>query len=292
MSGVILYNNANAPLRLEWPSDWPNGVTGVTLAIYGTDGTVLRSALAATLPAATTTATSIVAGDTAVRFTAVGTFAPGDVFRLLSAYGVYEDLPIKSIDGTTVVFTRAARNDYATGSAIKPRHCTATQATTTVATWTKGREVSCVWQPSTATPAHTEMATVRSQEFSLAGLRETFAALYPDEYRAIEARWVAVEGQAELRIKARLMGWPQKFADVLVDQRALEPVTLDEIRLVALMSGGSQWADELTVARQSLAEQWKIFDERAKWFDDNEDHVEDKDKEVWSGEWRPSGRTW
>ena len=289
---MILYNHASAPLRLEWPTDWPSGVTAVTLAIYGKDGTALRTPTASTVPAATTTTAIATAGDTALSVTAVGTFVPGDVIRLVSVAGVYEDVPIQSIVGTMLALGRALRFDYAIGTAVRPRHCTATQATTTVATWTKGLQVSLVWQPNTATPAHTELTEVRSQEFSLAGLRETFAAMYPDEYRSIEARWTVMAGQAELRIKSRLLGWPERYIDTLVEQRALEPVTLDEIRLLSLMAGGSQWSDEIPVARTSLAEQWKVFDERAKWFDTNEDHIEDTDKEIWSGEWRPSGRTW
>lgn len=290
---TILYNHATAPIRLEWPTDWPTAVNAVTLAIYSKDGTVLRAASATTVPAATTTTANAVAGDTAIAVTAAGTFAVGDVIRLSRAGGVFEDVPIQKITGLAFTLGRALRYDYATGSAVSPRHCTTTQATTTTTTWTLGLQVELVWQPNTATPAHTDLDEVRSQEFSLAGLRETFAAAYPDEYRAIEARWDVMVRIVELRVKARMLRWPQRYIDTLVDQKMLEPIMLGEIRYQMLDSGGSAWSDEMVNARKYLDEQWKTFADQATWFDTNEDHTEDKENEIsFTGSWRPSGRVW
>jgi hypothetical protein len=300
MTTSILYNVAASPLRLDFPPDWPDGTTSITVGVKGTDGTVLLAPAAATLFTATTTTGVLAAGNYDVLLTSITGLAVGDVLRIKNTLGRAEDIEIAQLTpgiapAGTVRAVRAVRYDHAIGAAVSGRWATYNLNTTTVATWTKGREVQVIWQPySTGVaviPAHTEILIVRSQEFALPGLREVFANLYPDEYRVAEARWATLEDQARYRVEQRLL-LQGRHIDALKDQRAAEPIMLDTIRLLVLHSGGSQWADEVARCNTLLEAQWDRLDKSPLWFDDNQDDVEDKDKEIQRGDWRPFGRVW
>jgi hypothetical protein len=300
MTTSILYNVAASPLRLDFPPDWPDGTTSVTVGVKGTDGTVLLAPAAATMFTATTTTAGLVAGDYDVLLTSITGLAVGDVLRVKNTLGRAEDIEIAQLTpgvapAGKVTAVRAVRYDHAIGAAVTGRWATYNLNTTTVATWTKGREVQAIWQPySTAAivvQAHTELLVVRSQEFALPGLREVFANLYPDEYRVAEARWATLEDQARYRVQQRL-DLQGRHLDALKDQRAAEPIMLDTIRLLVLHSGGSQWADEVVRCNTLLEAQWARLDASPLWFDTNQDDIKDTAKEIAQSIWRPFGRVW
>jgi len=193
---------------------------------------------------------------------------------------------VDSITGLVVTLSRPLRYDHPATSVVEARHVTATQATTAAA-WVVGDRLQLVWKPNTTTPAHTEIVELRSRAFALAGLRSTYQALYPDEYRLIEDRWDTLESQSALRVSMTIAAGGRSV-NALKDQRALEPVMLGEIRKAAL-TGASQWQDRAEPHGKDLAQLWERFLSAPNWYDQNEDDTK-ASSEVADQVWRPGYR--
>ena len=286
---VLLQGSAAAPCRLEFPTSWPDDVTAVTYTIRDARGDTLVAATAATVPAADALTAAADVGDTEIGLNALVP-AAGDVLRIKGATTRAEDVKAVGVAAYVVSLARDLRYDHGMGAAVRCRFATATVDTTDADVWTPALRAIVTWQPNTATPAHTEEVIVRPAALAIAGLRETFDALYPDEYRLAEERWAVLEQQAVYRVglRARAAG---RFIDALKAQKELEPIMLDTIRLSLLTSAAGRWEDRIPQAERQLAADWAAFDAAAAWFDDNHDDAEGP-SEIGDAGWRPTGRGW
>ena len=295
MTTVLLYDHAAAPLRLEFPSSWPDAVAAVNIGIADTRGTVLLAPAAATVWAGTTLAANAAAGDTTVTLTGVAGLVRGDTLRVYTATVPAEDFTVKSITGTVVTLSRALLYDHTAGASVVGRFATATVDTTVTDTWSIALRAIITWTPDTATPVITDEAIVRPAALALAGLRERFVVVYPDEYRAIEARgpdgWDKLEGEARRRVEARLLS-TGRFLDALKRQISIEPIMMDTIRLLVMVSSGSKWTNQIPTVERMLAAAWEDFNRHAEWYDDNHDGVEQSRELKAAAPWNPIGRSW
>jgi len=277
------YNNAAFTIVYEYPLNWDiQNITGVNVTVDETDGTELVSSAAATIYTASTLNAASAVGDAHIQL-AVGAAAPapGRQYKIAaSSAGADEIVTCRYYDSTNryLYATQDYRQAHSTGTAIKGCYCSYDLDTSTVATYTKGKQLVITWFPTGSDDmASKELAEVASFVFGAADFEQRFASLYPRENSIAEKRngglnSILFETIESLKISLSARGLN---LDRVIDQSLLMPSITSLSRWIILLDGGDKWVVEREVAMAEYTRNFEILCSLPIWQDKDQDEVMD-----------------
>ncbi len=290
----IEYNNAAFSLRFEFPGDWlAQTITGVTLGVKDTSGNELLAAAACTLLDAGGTNAFQINGATEkddntfiIELTGGGSLptpVSGDRLDIAaSASGPAEEVTVLHYNSATFTVTTDVdlRYDHGDNTSVVGKYCTYDLDTSTVADWTKSKQIVLTWTPDTDDIPCKERGEIVISEFSIPGFNERFSMLHPREYEAaidpiMRLPTLLEEAHNQLRSELLLRGLA---VDRVVDQSQLIPSLMGKVRWLVLLNGDDRYEVERNVAQQEYARQFELLSTAPIWGDDNQDEVRDTDE--------------
>jgi hypothetical protein len=291
----LKYNDASQSLRFDCPSAWATTTT-LTITIKDNAGSDLLAAASAVLGfTADTTAAAASAGDsTIILTTGVSAMTGGYKFRLSKANDHSEDVECKSYVAATKVVTlaRPLAWDHATGSAVNALFFTYALSTSTVATWTAGREVLIIWTPTSGDDnAYTELARVVKHSMATSDLVSKFGTLYPNEFRLAQDRMTILEREASLYTDIRLQAKRRRLADA-IDQAAFEPCILDRMAWLVHLEGGEASVTERELFKVKFEDDFSLLCEQPIWFDADQGLDQEEEEVSTAGDFNLGARGW
>jgi hypothetical protein len=283
----IAYNNAAFTIPFEYPSEWDvASITGVNVSIDSNAGTALVASTAATIYTATTLYSSVAVGDAFVVL-AVGASAPqpGRQYKIsASSAGPAELITCHHYDSSLryLYTNNDIRYAHSSGTAVKGCYCSYDLNTSTVATYTKGKQLVINWAPAGSDDLPVkEMARIDGSMFGGADFDRRFKQLYPREYQMALDRdgnidWLVEESREQLNQTLTSRGLD---IDRVVDQNRLMPTTMNLARWLCLLDGGDEWETERKVALDEYVRSLELLCASPIWQDTDQDKVQD-DTEV------------
>lgn len=282
----IKYNDSSFTIRFEYPPSWAE-VASVTLTINDTGGTELLAATAATVWTTTATAAAVSVGDAYVEIsTPTDKPQPGDRYRIpgasVAAGGPPEIFTLYrwDSDNSYMYAEKEFRHPHPASANITAQWCTYALDTSTVATWTKGRQLVLIWTPNNdAFPVY-ERAEIAISDYSAADFESRFEILCPREHQVVKANNKDIgeyytEAREQLRIALRSRGM---FLERVVDQTIVMPVLMAFTRYLVTLQGGERWEAQREAAQ---AEYVRLFEELTNnpiWIDMDQDQARDDDE--------------
>lgn len=239
MTKQIKYGDSSFTLRGEFGDDWDMAnLTGVNITIRDTANTDLVAETAATLYTATTLGAASAKGDEYVALAGTpSAVSRGDrLYIAKSDLGPAETIVVHSYDSANKYVTAEDELKYShsSGTAVKGMWATYAFDVSTVATYTKGKEIVVEWDPNTDDPAYTEQYVIGDVAAALPGFWSDFAGIYP-------AVWEIAQGRNIDNLEEQiLMMFNQELADEgldpdrIVDQNIIKPTLIKYARFIIL----------------------------------------------------------
>ena len=279
----LKYNFATNYLRLEFPDEWkPDDITGVSLTITGTDGTVLQAAMAATKYANTDLDADVAAYlDEITLAAAAGNLAAGDVILIAGIAGA-ERRRVQGYDTTGKVATleEILREAHEKDDAVYP--CWVTSAaidTTTVATWTAGLPMTLTWTPTGSGQAFVELAEISKYSMAVEGLELRFEAVYKRAWDDFEkmGTFSIIREEAERQLRAELASNGLDY-NRIVDNDIFAPVLMDRMAWIWTLNGDENKKDEREAIGAEYNSKIAQLLKNPIWVDTDQDLIEDTDE--------------
>lgn len=277
----IEYNNSAFTLVFEYPPAWDiASITAVNIGIKDVGATELLAATASTIYTATTLNGAVAVGDAYVTLAnTASACVPGRQYEIAaSAAGPSEVLTCDHYDGTNYYLygTYDTIAAHTTGAAVRGAYCTYDLDTSTVATWTKGKQLVLTWTPvGSDDPPHTERAEISITRFVAPDFEHRFAFKYPVEYDFARGEMKQLEYETYERLKLRMKS-DGVHLDRIRDTNDVMPTFLALARYLVLEGSDDSSTTERTEARENYDRLYAVLGKIPTWQDSDQDEIRDE----------------
>jgi hypothetical protein len=301
----IEYNNTTT-IRREFPEELGD-IKSATVAVYDRGGTALLAATAATVPnigAATSytfkailTSATKIGENTCTLDATPDTIYAGDVYRIGGTSSTEDTLTVEAYNSSTrvVTFSDYFRHAHAAGEYVKPRFCTYSLVTTTVATWTANLECTFVWTFYSGGDGatgpympYTDIGTVYKRIAGEGGMESAFRLRFRQFAEMVEGpEFIPLSKDADDEL-ADLFASKGMDTTKVVDSHAFYELRLAQMAYDLAVGGGTDWDSERAAITARRLELINLVSSLPVWVDSDQD-LSEEDEEVQTYE-RPMPR--
>jgi len=282
------YNSDSEKIRLDYPYQWnPLSITGLTLTINDRDGTELVAATEASLYSETSLDTECRRYSRSITLVSgSGSLDIGDTIRIKGILG-FEDHFVKGwdLDNLTAELENFVDRDFESGSTVHKLSATVTVDLSDTDTFTAGKELLLIWEPTGTGAKLTELGIVSQyQQDDLAGFEGEFRDIYPRAYIGLTQprnRLKNVMTAAQNEVRSMLLERDPRFdISKIRDQDILNPAIMASCAVHWALNGDDRIKDERAEYKSRLSNEIQRLTVLPVWVDTDDDTVQDDGETV------------